>query len=248
MKDALIFNEGAGPVVRNFANPFHTTGTGSPAWKVTRQGIGGYCTGGASFDIPDYTNLAAGSVSFRVRFVADTWPNAFTAIFDKGNSGTGFRELSLFADTSGVISYLAIGRTQSVQSLGSFPAGQVNEIVVTRDIGGASATVVYGNGVSLGAPSGVYDATGDTENVLAIGRNPSSGGAAFNGTYLVFNTWTRVLSPAEVLECYTTPYAFLRPLLRRRYFIFTESVVEPEVGQVQEHIGRAIGRGFFVGR
>ena len=61
--------------------------------------------------------------------------------------------------------------------------------------------------------------------------------------------WDHALSSDMMAWATAEPYAFLCPIVRRRYFILTQAA-PPVSGNtfIQEHVGRGIGRGVFAGR
>ena len=83
-----------------------------------------------------------------------------------------------------------------------------------------------------------------------VGQDPIGGGGAreWDGRIKWLALWYRTLPINALNNVHAEPYAFLRPIIRRRYFIFTPAAQAAQNIFIQEHIGRGIGRGVFVGR
>ncbi len=104
--------------------------------------------------------------------------------------------------------------------------------------------VLYIDGVSVGSAStGSGNVAWTTFTIGSINTTYHFWAGAVHTAAVWVN---RRLSAQDAAWLAAEPYAVFRPIARRRYFIFTPAAAD--VGSIQQHIGRAIGRGFFVGR
>jgi hypothetical protein len=204
LTDYLLFGDDGIP--NNLASPtVVTTTTSNPATAGTALGSALYCTGGASVGIPDHGNIVAGDFTIRILFMPVTWPNAFTAVFDKGISNN--RELSFFSGTTGQINFTNVGGTTSGGFTTNFVLNTVNDLVATRT---GTTLTVYASGASVGTATnaGTIPQPG---NAMQFGSNPSGGGGAADSKYVLAQIWNRGLTAYEVAQLYLDPFLGLIP-------------------------------------
>ena len=89
------------------------------------------------------------------------------------------------------------------------------------------------------------DVTGKVEMFASLGGY--NGYSGTNANIAVFIWKNRRLLASDALWLTAEPYAMFRPIIRRRYFIAAAGAAAPDTF-IQQHIGRAIGRGILVGR
>lgn len=218
----LPVTEGALVAPANIATPTMTTSlSGFPVWKDSARYRGGVlCNSGGSSHItvanPANVNAAAGD--FMVRLLMrpySAWPGAFTEFVSKGTTG---RELCLFADTSGNLSFYGVGGINSSISIPTgMTAGQDWDFLWYRHL---STHTVYVNGVFKGTWSdgGAFAQQG-ANAPWTFGSNASGGGSDGNIIYAGIQFWQRQPYPGEVLALYTDPFGMLKPRIARRYVI-----------------------------
>jgi hypothetical protein len=185
------------------------TGTVPPA--TTALGRAGYCTGGASID-SQYTASVVGPSTapvpstVRLIFRAVSWTGSFATLVDKGSGGN--RDIGLFVDTSGNLSYAMFGGrgTGSTMPLG-MTAGGTYDLVVSFD--GGSTITGYVNGVRKGTLT-VGGTSAAVTAPLVVGRNPSGGGTNGDLNFTLAQVWTRALSATEVAALAAEPFQMLR--------------------------------------
>lgn len=211
MSDCLLFAEGAGTRYANSAAAFGATAAGAPAWKPGGLSV----SGGASANIPQHANYAAGDFSVRVIHTPASYSGGYTALFDKGVSNSS-RELSVFLDTGGNVSYLDVGGTGMSPILPtSMATGKVWDFVLTRK---GTACTAYVNRAAAGTfvNAGVLACP----TLLCLGGNPSTGGSNYAGVYSLVQIWqSRALSAAEVASLYVAPYQMFGQGVSRFYSI-----------------------------
>jgi hypothetical protein len=216
--DYVMLDEGAGMVGRNLTTPVLTQSTGT----LRRLPDSVYCTGGASVDIPSHGGMVnQGNFTTRVIHAPTTWPGGFTTIYDKGTSVGPSRELAVFVNTSGNISFLAIGAENggtitSPASTTGMTTGKIWDFVLVVSNG---TVVTYVNGKRIGSDSTFTALSGSAGSVMALGRNASGGGSNYDGRIIHFAHWKRPLAAAEIQQLYAEPYAMLRPILPVVYSI-----------------------------
>jgi len=93
-------------------------------------------------------------------------------------------------------------------------------LCVNDSADGSAGKQIYVNGVSAASGGGVSIVTG-IPTLLGLGHTTSFAGAAqnFDGQLDHVSIWDRGLSAAEARALYADPYAYLRPVIRRRYFV-----------------------------
>jgi hypothetical protein len=157
-------------------------------------------------------NVQAGDFTVSVGFTANSL-SSYTALFDKGASGS--RDLSLLLNAGGGAAsvYWALGATVGSDAVGigtTIVTGTRFHLVATRK---GSLSSFYVNG-ALGGTNSAQTATGSSSAGLSLGLNPSGGGAKFNGTYDHFALWNRALSAGEVAQLFFDPFVIYRPRSR----------------------------------
>lgn len=205
MFDCLLWSDGAVPPA-NLVVPNLTTLTSSPTSAATAGGNAGYATGGSGFNIPDHGSIGVSDFAIHMIFVANSWPNSFTALIDKGNATN--RDCSVFVGTTGNISFVSFGAGagSTVSTTTAFATNVVNDLFITR----TGITVsIYANGVlNLSFSQAGGTATTDP---CAFGTNPSAGGANGDTKYIAFQSWKRAMTATEALAIYQAPYSFIIP-------------------------------------
>lgn len=176
----------------------------SPVWAVspTSGRMSVRVTGGSSINAPNWANLVAGDFLIRVIHRPTSWPGTYTALFDKGTSGTA-RELSIFVDTSGNLSYGSVGDTstgsggQVLLTTTGMTAGSWWDFVLTRS---GSTCSVYVNGLLKGTFTSSL--TGAAASLLSFGANPSTGGSTYSGSYYQCQYYASTKPSKIVYEMY----------------------------------------------
>lgn len=224
MVDCLVFNEIGSQSIYNYAAPYHAAGVSAPTWAHTLQGVAGAVTGGSSWDIPDHA-VYSEAVTIRVIHRPTTWPSGFTALFDK--QAAGDREASVFVDTNGDLSFVEFGRSEFATKATGMAAGSVWDFVMTKETSATDVTAYYVNGLLKASGALVSGDPTSNSGVMSIGANPSGGGAAYNGSYLLFQAWTRVLTADDIWSLYLRPYDFLIQPVRRPFVKIPAAAAAP---------------------
>lgn len=221
---------GLGQTLPGLAGRYPGTLTGGATWAAGPNGFAGVSVSGGSYlSLPDWANLAAGDFTLVVVHTPRTWPGSYTALCDKGTSGLN-RQMSLFYDTAGNMSYYGIG-TGAPAIAGpntGMTAGKTWHFVLTRT---GSACSTWVNGVSGGTftEAGTTAGTGGT---WQFGANPSGGGTAYDGIYHEIRYAPRGVSQSEAVGLYdqwrrSHPDTLRRASRRPRSFVVSSPPTPP---------------------
>jgi hypothetical protein len=104
----------------------------------------------------------------------------------------------------------------------SFP-GSLIETMPSAYINAVAQSVSNPSGTGTGAVTG-------SAADLRVGRRADDI-VQLDGTIIHAAIWSRALSAADILWLYTEPYAMLRPIVRRRYFVPAAGAVSPPLGR-----------------
>lgn len=200
-------------------NVLSFTGT-DPVWTGFGLRVGntvGYVRGNKT--VKSSFNPGRGSHTVRVVHIPRAWTGGFTAIIDVAGTGGSGRMLSIFADTSGNISYRGIAGADGSATANTvgMTLGRVNDLVWVRAFGdGTGGTPKthfwYLDGVLKHTENGLTSTTWPTDGIdFAAGGNITGGGSAYDGEYLLIQCWDRALSPSEVAWLAGNPYGLYSP-------------------------------------
>lgn len=185
-----------GNTLYDIAGRTHGTLTNGPTWAAGPNGFAAVNTsGGSHVAAPDWTNLAAGDFAVAVAHTPTTWGGTgFCALFDKGTSGPN-RQMSIFFDGSGNVSYHGIGCQPSPTGFPAtgMTAGRPWHFVLSRT---GSTCTCYVNGASKGTFTEASTTAGPG-GTWQFGGNPSGGGGTYSGTYHHVAYYRRGLSASE---------------------------------------------------
>jgi hypothetical protein len=132
---------------------------------------------------------------------------------------TGGRSIYLIRLSGGVFEF-GVGLYTAITWNPSPAAGALYHMVGTR-VFSSGAHVFYGNGVlqSTGSSYSGNNLESGTQTYW-IGSDPLGGGAeCLDGWLLNLSLYNRTLTAGDALWLYAEPYAMLRPIIRRRYFV-----------------------------
>lgn len=208
--DCLIWHEGAIPPI-NLASPsIVTTRIGSPTAALTQLGPAGQTQGSNAYAIPHHGEISGAAnndLAIRVLFKPVSWSaGGFDVLFDKGSGGS--RDLSVFVDNSGNLSFVVVGQNSAFGSATTaMMAGAIWDFVLTREVG---VVKVYINGVLIKSVAGI-NTFDPVAAQLGFGYNASGGGDSGNHQFITAQVWRRALNASEVLGLYLDPFAFLVP-------------------------------------
>lgn len=202
-----LFNEGIGPAQSIAGSPRSIVlQNAATTWGPTEADIGlvsvataGTTQGGILS--PTLTIAAGAAFSVRIRFTnrgSDDWCSLLTV----GNRGMVLVAAHVYwfsGDADGINGSLT-------------PAlGVVHDSLFTRVAAGSTALYVDGT------PDGTNTGGGGAYGLDRIGNDQFS--ESFVGNHHTMQVWDRVLPADYALWLAAEPYAFLRPALRRRYFV-----------------------------
>jgi ACT domain-containing protein len=136
-------------------------------------------------------------------------------------------------DRIGAFAYASAGSSTSVRTTGVFwRISEWHSYAVVRN--GATVTF-YRDGVPFETQNLATDTNvdwGEQRPVELMGKNFGASNAT-NGSIAMAAIWMRALSSAEISWLYAEPYVFLRPVVRRRWFV-PSGVQTVPVGQALE--------------
>jgi hypothetical protein len=219
MFDCLLFNEFNLARVRNLAAPIsNAAAAGTNSWRVTARGLGIFCdnstlANNSNVNFADHGSLVGADFTVEVLFRPETYPSGFSCICAKMCPGS-HREVGIFADTSGNISFIEIGGTSVTGSATpGMTTGQVWHLVMTR---AGTAVKCYVNGVVAADTLGTSSATTTGANPFRLGYDEVNNANNGINTYLLARTWTRALSVGEIQLLWQQPYCNIwqRPPIR----------------------------------
>lgn len=194
---------------RNLAHPQMAVTHGVIQKTMTaRFGIGTRVNTGSSISIanPNNVNAAAGDFMVRLLIRPVSWTGGFTEFISKGSGG---RELCLFADTSGNLSFYGVGGgTAGLAIATGLTAGRDYDFVWARK---GTLNTVYVDGASKGTWTDGSTALLGANSPWAFGSNNSGGGSDADMIYAGIQFWQRAPYSGEVLEMFTNPWGMLRP-------------------------------------
>ena len=216
-----LFNEKGGKKVFDSGNmnagELSFNGT-DPVWSEYGLIVGngkGYVNSGSG--VYSAFNPVRGSHTVRVVHIPRTWTGGFTAIIDTYGLVGSTRILNIFADTSGNISYRGIGGSDGSATANSvgMALGQVNDLVWVRAVGdGTSGSPTshfwYLNGTLKHTENGLTTTLWPSNGYdMSVGGNPTGGGTAYDGEYLIVQCWDRALSDTEIAWLAANPYGIM---------------------------------------
>ena len=106
--------------------------------------------------------------------------------------------------------------------------GGLYEVTMTRDNSGLVS--FYVNGVLKGTVAAITSMT-TTASTTDFGFNVTGGGSDTAGNFLRWATWkNRTLTATEVMALANAPFAMLRPVVRRSYFVAAAAAPPPTGG------------------
>ena len=225
-----VFSEGAGGYARDFAisndGNWANAGSNPGAWRVTDAGLV-IDTGGTSYNraiqsrhtYPSSVTTAPFTYAMRASFsvaIGGSFNHDLWGLHDGPGSGNVLPGLQR-AVSSGVLR-LSIydGATRAALGTTALTVGPTFSLAGHWD----GATIrVFVNGIQEGTQaSGAPLIPAAAFLIVGSGNgNDADVGSAFYTSYAGF--WTRALNSNEILELHAEPYAFLRPVIRRRYFV-----------------------------
>jgi hypothetical protein len=218
---AFLFNEGAGRPQNLLLEP--SSGAAATIWTPSRHGLAldfEPMTSPLQVSSSRLDNLGALSVVFRWLWNGGLGDDTWTYPGAKPVDGA---QWWLVYDTS--LSRLEWRRTYTTL----FQRAFVTTISANRwyhtvgtdtGIAGSGNCLVYLDGVRSGTEeSFASGAPAADAGAVAIGGANASAYRNWRGLLDVFLYYNRALSPSEALWLASEPYAMLRPIVRRRYFV-----------------------------
>ena len=216
--DCFLFNENAGGRYNNLVNPqgFGDASGTTPPWDQGLVYPFITTSNGSRALIVHHGGYVGGDFTIRVIFRCASLANTYNCLFAKQNSQ---RELGLFFDTSGNVSYYDIGNTSNgFSSVGTnLTVGPIYDLVWSRI---ASDLTLYINGVAkvgTGNWTGTVTGTATSTNHMFLGYDQFSSGSNYgNFNYFLWQAWVgRGLTGDEVQELYNFPFEGFR--FKRRF-------------------------------
>ncbi len=229
-----LLNEG-GANVNNLARPrYRGALTAGAIWGATERGVGVFFGNGADDNILITTPselLLANNFTWCVR-VFFRAANAIQTVLEQANPGYFIR-----MDAAGGAVFGRTGVAADLTVANQFTANAWYDFGLTL---GSTTARIYINGIDVGNVA--FTSVTPTGNM----RISSQGGStrAVNGFILFSQMYNRELSAPEMKLLSAEPYAFLRPVLRRTYFV-SGGVVAPTLPQLERFQPRGILRGVF---
>jgi len=207
---AWLMAEGAGAAVRDIS-PKQITGSSTTfPWTTTAVGPGrAISSTGDEISLGNVAAIQNDVFSIAARLVM-TGTSGYRAFW--GSVSGNPPEIRVDAGGN-TITLLKQGIVGIGTSSGGLTAGVVSDVLVTYDAAGTVRFYIQGAASGTGSTLISFQ-TGQT---MVIGRSPDG---MFVGTVIHQFYWgNRVLTAQDAVELSGEPYAFLRPLLRRRYFM-----------------------------
>ena len=221
-----LFNEGGGPLALDLAGANIGTLTNGPTWVSGRAGPA------LNFDgVNDYVDAGAAANFTSEGFTLALWINFDTldgtgedgnpVLFNKGQfevDGYYLQSQDAVNRNLVLVTNQSAANQQTKSSNNTLSLGDWQHLVATR----SGATVkLYRNGVEVSyASTGTHIDPASTTSNSVIGRYlPSAANFHVNGLIDDVRVYNRALSAVEVLQFFLEPYAMLRPIVRRRYFV-----------------------------
>lgn len=219
-------------------------GAGGPQELITRQNPSSYsgamvptpqgpCLGFKivnSTDIAYYQNCivipASTPFSCAIRCNVAPFTSSTRYVMGSNRSGTNWINRGFQQDTSNRIGFInsTTGGGQSGGVIAADSTGNFYSYCGTHSgtIGDyATNTKVYKNGIVQSFVAGTEESgafnIGDGDYFL--GNNRTDLTRDLSGTILYAYFWTRTLAPDEAIALHDDPYCFLRPIIRRTYFV-----------------------------
>lgn len=230
LHDCVLLNEGGGTAVINLG-PGGTPGSlvsvsGGlwPAWSGSVEGLAvkpgsQTSTTKSEIRVPSHGGFTGQlPAAMRIRVIPNVYASNYNMLAEKGTtSPASDAEFGIYINATGsAFSWIYFGGGAGVAlSGGSVTVGRVHDIVCTRDSVGLISVYLDGQFIVSKTLTGVLV----SPNNWRLGNSTMGGTLGAEMTYLVLQSWRRSLTPTEVLGLWTEPYAFLRPILRRRYFV-----------------------------
>jgi hypothetical protein len=238
----VLFNEGGG-LAMDLARRIAGVPTSAPFGTVCADGPGADLSGSARYIFPIpvdtpfvgpislvWRGVVRGTSTFQ-SFLGKALTNgAFNCPFDFRTSNAATPLVTLIRSNASVTSAPATPLSWPAVTLNALKTYAVAQVPPTN----VNGAVVYINGVSqgtFGMSPDVATPTGAGAD-LWIGRR-QDGVVQMDGIVSVCAIWSRALTPVEFLWQHAEPYAMLRPIVRRRYFVPIAGgpfSVSPEVG------------------
>ena len=232
----LLLNENGGPF-RDLVRPRQTVFGTAPFWQPNAEGIGVQYPGTATassftIDLSGFSKISlemifswnsfANDDKLAAEYTADA--NNVNAFLIDPNSGAP--DLGLFQ--------VNVSSSSSTNNGGGFArpsAGTAHRYLFTLDRtvpGGTLATGAYVDGIAqtitahaTSAPVGNFV----NSTLYLFARNQTSLLGVGNLTKLAI--YNQILSSAEAFRLSAEPYASLRPIVRRRYFVPSADIINP---------------------
>jgi hypothetical protein len=211
-------NEGGGTTVLGLAGLPGTAGviggSGTPAWVSKVGGLGLNLPAGPVIVVPDSGDVykLTNNFSVAIRLVFNT-VGATRGLINRLNTGDVGWVITEGSSTGALRfpSYTGAVAETIVPSV-----GVLYDVLAVQDAG---VNRLYTNGIA--GTTGSTAISGPATAIdLTIGSIYNTAGSFFvDATVFYAAVWNRVLSPAEAQRLTAEPYAFLRPTVRRRYFV-----------------------------
>ena len=216
-------NEGGGLPLNLATGQLGTVVTTRPVWTGSQAGHGLLCDGSSSKRAVDYTvsGLTNGTpFTVWVLCAPDSFVDVRNAMSSDFGSQPRFFQLRL-GQTTGVYSFIPFNTagTPFTASGGAATLGVLISLAGT--ITAAKAVTVWKDGVSQGTNTltGTIGASSTPTSIRLGGYQGDTTVSLFSGPLFAAGIWMRALSQAELLWLHAEPYAMLRPIVRRRYFV-----------------------------
>jgi len=224
-----LHNEAGGSRLFNLVAGVNNGLVTDAIWRVTRHGIGLFYDGAGS-DRTSYGNnptvLAPSTFSWTSMVSVTGGAIGTGQMLDAGIDSVNerFMRYSVSGGVPGGVFFVDGSTGNSQATTPSLETG-LAFVVGTYDDAGDRIARMYLNGVVGTAGSALIGTLQGVSTLFAgATRNNVS---VFNGTILFQSVYRRVLSPAEILELYAEPYAFLQPVPAVTYvFLRTPAAAE----------------------
>jgi len=180
--------------------------TGAVTRGATRWGTGLVSGSGIYPGVADSGNIVAGDFTLRHLFVPTSWGGSYNTLIGKNYDGNLTGEIGVLFNASGNINWIVIGNNGGGLTINTgFQVGTLCDLTMVRILdGGFNYLYVYANGVYVGATS-KDGTTGSAGSPILFGH-ATAGCTDFVGASLVWQSWRRSLSAAEILDNYRNPW------------------------------------------
>lgn len=205
----LLFNEGGGNPINIGINGVSWARVGPPIWVAGQRGLALRGDNTAKYVVSGHALATHPVATWDMHVTSDLVDSQHHSL--ARNNGDGTFNQGVYQTTANVFAALSQGFTSGTTTV---VAGQRYHVAGGWDFGGAYGSAIFVNGIREATGAGV-EAVGSS--TLRIGADEFD--QDFSGDIEYFRSWTVALPTHYIAWLAAEPYAMLRPIVRRRYFV-----------------------------